>query len=369
MKFIVNTKPLADGLDLGVINANVSKFYSKSCLAQVTADKHTLRINLEAAYIVSEIRLKGSGDSDSSVTIFVDSLLFKQLVSTFESSTVTLEFSENGLILHSGKSRFTLPKMMDEVDMELKAPRLPDYATDPITIDKADWKFVKENQMYAIAMSFIHPVYTKVWVGSEGDVLVGDFDNSLFTHSKKSKLGNTCLLSDTIINLFNSLPEGAQLIKFDKSYLINVKTDGFEYIAEFTPQYESDEDVGSYNSDIILGMMKPAESGVGSVKFNASAVSKFLNQAALISSNSDDVIKFSISEGQLTLADKNVDCKLTVKGDTESSYSVEFKTVLLKSVISNYSEEINVSPMMQDDVVVGIVLWNDELMTVIAGVD
>lgn len=372
MKFIVNTKPLSDGLDLGVINANVSKFYSKSCLAQVTATKHTLRINLEAAFILSEIRLKGSGDSDTTETVFVDSLLLKQLVSTFESSTVTLEFSEGGLILHSGKSRFTLPKMMDEVDLELKVPKLPDYATDPIKINKDDWKFVKENQMYAIAMSFIHPVYTKVWVGNDGDVLVGDFDNSLFTHSKRSKLGNTCLLSDTIINLFNSLPDGAQLIQSDKSYLINVKTDGFEYISEFTPQYESDEDVGSYNSDIILGMMNPSqsESEFGSVKFNAPAVTKFLSQAALISSGSDDVIKFSIGEdSQLSLEDRNVNCKLAVTGNVQSAYSVEFKTALLKSVISNYSEDVSVSPMIQGDEIVGIVLWDKNLTTVIAGVD
>lgn len=367
MKFIVNTKPLSDALNLGVINANVSKFYSKSCLAQVTADKHMLKINLEAAFILSEIKLKGAGDSDSTTTIFVDSLLLKQLVSTFESSTVTLEFTDGGLILHSGKSRFTLPKLMDEVDLELAAPELPDHSSEPIAINKDDWKFIKENQMYAIAMSFIHPVYTKVWVGNDGDVLVGDFDNSLFTHSKKSKLDTTCLLSDTIINLFNSLPEGANLIKSDKSYLINVVTDGFEYISQFTPQYESDEDVGSYNADIILGMMNPSKEF--SVVFSAPAVNKFLSQAALISSSSDDVIKLSIADGQLLLEDKNVQCKVAVTGDVVEPYSVEFKTVLLKSVISNYSEDVNISPMMQEDSVVGITVWNKDLTTIIAGVD
>lgn len=367
MKFIVNTKPLADSLNLGVINANVSNFYRKSCLAQVTASAHDLKINLEAAYIVSEIRLKGSGDSERSETVFVDSLLLKQLVSTFESSTITLEFTDGGLILHSGKSKFTLPKMVDEVEIQLNAPTLPESVSESVDINKPDWKFVKDNQMYAIAMSFIHPVYTKVWIGSKGDVLVGDFDNSLFTHSNKNKLGTTCLLSDTIINLFNSLPEGAQIIKSDKSYVIDVKTDSYEYLAEFTPQYESDENVGSYNSDIILGLM--SRSG-DSVSFDASAANKFLSQASLLSNSSDDTVEFSVRGNELSIVDRNVDCKLPIKGEVIEPYKIEFKIELLKSVISKYSDgEVNISPMIDNTAVVGAIFFNDELTTVLAGVE
>ena len=367
MKFIVSTKPLCDGLDLGVINANVSKFYQKSCVAQVSADKHNLKINLEAASIVSEIRLKGSGDSDQLNTIFVDSLLLKQLVSTLDSSTVTLEFTEGGLILHSGKSKFTLPKVLDAVDVELKAPSTAYESTNVIDIDKADWKFIKENQMYAIAMSFIHPVYTKVWVGESCDVLVGDFDNSLFTHSKKTKLGNTCLLSDTIVNLFNSLPDGAKLIRFGDEYIINVKTDGFEYIAQFTPDYESNENIGSYNSDIILSMMNRSTEHV---TFNAPALNKFLSQAALLSTSTEDSITLSVGDGLLKLSDNNVDCSIVVNGDIPGSYSVEFKTAMLKSVISKYGEEsVCISPMKQGEDVAGVIIWNDDLTTVLAGVE
>ena len=368
MKFTVSTKPLADALNLGIVNQNVSKFYQKSCLAQLTADRRTLRINLEASFVLSEILLRGSGDCEETYTVFVDSLLLKQLVSTFEANTTTLEYTEGGLILHSGKSKFTLPMMIEGGELELTPPSKANASSEVIDIDKSDWKFIKDYQMYAIAMSFIHPVYTRVWVGETGDVVVGDFDNSMFTHSMKSKLGKTCLLSDTIINLFNSLPEGAKLTKLDKSYLINVKTDGFEYASEFTPQYESDEGVGSYNSEIILSMMETNDSAA--VKIKSSAINKFLNQAALLSSNTEDVIKFSVRDGNVCLADNNVDCKLPLDGVVSVEYDVDFKTALLKSVMSNFDEdEIKVAPMIQEDVVVGIILWTKNMTTVLAGVD
>lgn len=369
MKFTLSTKPLSDALALGVVNANISKFYRKSCLAQVTASKSDLIINLEASFILSEIRLKGSGDAETTETIFVDSLLLKQLVSTFDTSTVTLEFTEGGLILYSGKSKFTLPKMVDGDELSLNTPSIPGESANAIKVDKADWKFIKDYQMYAIAMSFIHPVYTRVWVGSNGDVLVGDFDNSIFTHSEKNKLGDTCLLSDTVINLFNSLPEGAELYKSEKSYMIKVATDGFEFIAEFTPQYESDEGVGSYHSEMILDMVeKPAE---GSIKLSTAAINKFLSQAELLKSSAEDVITLYVNDNnQIGLKDSNVDCIIDVEGKISEPFKVNFKTSLLKSVFSNYTDEsIKLAPMISEDEVVGVLVWNKELTTVLAGVD
>lgn len=368
MKFQLSTKPLADALALGVVNANVSKFYSKSCLAQVTAERKSLKINLEANLIVSEIRLKGMGDEDTPVTVFVDSLLLKQLVHTFEANVTTLEFTESGLILHNGKSKFTLPKMADGDELSLKTPEIADYTAESIEIDKSNWKFIKDYQMYAIAMAFIHPVYTKVWIGDNGDVLVGDFDNSLFTHSTANKLGTTCLLSDTIINLFNSLPDGAKLKKIGNKYQIDVVTDGFEMLAEFTPQYEDDENVGEYNADIILGMMeRPTDNYV---TVSTAALHKFMNQADLLASGSEATIILGIENRQMYLKDSNVDCKIDVEGSSDLAFKVEFKTSLLKSVISNYdAEKLKVGPMYQEDEIVGIIVWSDELTTVLAGVD
>lgn len=367
MKFTTNLKPFADSLSLGIINANVSNFHKKSCMAQLSATKDTLTVNLEAARIKTEISLKGSGDSDNRAVVFVQSTLLKQLVSTLDSSTITLEFSENGLTLYSGKSKFTLPKMIDESDIELDRPELPDYGSDEIAIDKADWKFVKDNQMYAIAMSFIHPVYTNVWIGEGGDVLVGDFDNSLFTHSVRSKLGNTCLLSDTIINLFNSLPDGTKITKKDRTYIVKYESDSYTYISQFMPKYEEEEDTGSYNSDIFLGMMEHSKEGF---TINVPALSKFLNQASLLSSSTEDTITLSVDGDELTLRDRNVECKLQGSGVRLDSFSVEFKLESLRRVISNYEvDEISLAPVMQDGEVAGVLVWSSDLTTILAGVE
>lgn len=366
MKFTVSTKPLSDALNLSIVNQNVSKFYQKSGLAQITATHKDLTINLEAANILSEVRMKGSADSDTTCYIFVDCLLLKQLVSTFDSAVVTMEFVENGLILHSGKSKFTLSNMVPELEMTLKSPAIPDYTSPVIDIDKSDWKFIKDYQMYSIAMSFVHAVYTKVWIGESGDVIVGDFDNSLFTHSKKSKLGATCLLSDTIINLFNAIPEGAQLIKLGRSYLINVKTDGYEFISEFTPQYEADDGVGSYNSDIILETLEKDESTA--VIVPRASINKFLSQADLFSASSESTIHLEVADGHLKLSDSNVDCSVDVEGNDQISYSIAFRTTILKSVISNFDEDhIYIAPSYQGEDVVGIIVWTKNLTAALAG--
>lgn len=369
MRFTLSTKPLIDALALGIVNANVSKFYQKSNMAQLRARGNNLAINLEANNIVTEIRLKGSGEAPDTGHMFVDSLLLKQLVSTFEASTTTLEFSDGGLVLYNGKSKFVLPRTVEgDAGLELKAPDMPDYSAPTVDIKKADWKFVKENQMYAIAMSFIHPVYTRVYCGSDGSVIVGDFDNSLFTLSQKGNFGDTCLLSDTIINLFNSLPEGSKLRQIGKSYLIEVQTDGFEYLSQFTPYYESDEGVGTYNAPIILEMMEHPAGGYAEV--NTAAVNKFLSQADLLSTNTDDHIRLGVKGTQLFLKDKNVDCVVDIKSDESADYFCDFKTSALKSVLSNYStESVNIAPMKQDDDTVGIIVWSDEMTTVLAGIE
>ena len=366
MKFTCNTKPFADSLALGIINSNVSNFHQKSCTVELTASGNMLKINIEASQIFTEIHIPGKGEGDPA-TVFVDSLLLKNLSSTFESQTVTLDFEENGLIITSGKSKFTLPKMVDGDDFDLRAPSIPETTEGSIEIDSSDWKFIKDYQMYAISMAFINPVYTKVWVGENGDVLVGDFDNSLFTHSVHSKLGKTCLLSDTIINLFNSLPEGSKITPMDDSYVIQLKTDSYEYATQFTPQYEDDESVGSYNSDIFLGMMKHPDEAI---TVNTVAITKALNQALLISTNSQDSIVFSLEDGQVHLKDKNVDCEVSVTGSTEERYKVEFNLERLKKVIANYSDEtVQISPMMQEGEAVGIMVWNDSLTTIVAGLE
>lgn len=368
MKFTTNTKPLVDALNLGIINSNVSNYHKKSSIVQISADANTLKINIEASMICTEIQMKGSGEGDAA-TIFVDSLLFKQLMSTIDTPTVSLNIADDGLRIESGKSKFTLAKALDSSDFELNAPKLPDSDAVSLDIDKSDWKFVKDYQMYAISMAFVYPVYTRVWIGDQGDVLVGDYATSHFTHSKKSKLGTTCLLTDTIINLFNSLPDGAKITKSDNDYLIQLNTDSYSYLTQFTPQYESDPEVGSYNSQIFLGMMDhPADYNT----FVTATVTKLLNQALLLSTTNEDTIKFRVSQGNLFLEDKNVDGQIPMEGSTDLNYEVEFKLETLKKVISDYPDEkISFAPMFGEDSTSadGVKFWNGDMTTILAGVE
>lgn len=370
MKFQTNTKPFADALALGIINSNVSSFHKKSHIVQISADSNTLKINIEASRICTELKLKGSGEGEPAM-IFVDSLLLKQLASTLESSTITLEFGgsdDTGLTIQSGRSRFTLAKETDSSEIELTAPTSAVTASTEAELDKEDWKFVKDFQMYAVAMSFMYPVYTRVWVGDEGDVLVGNFGSGLFTHSKKSKLGNACLLQDSIINLFNSLPEGAKVAKVGRNYVIHLVTDSYEYTTEFIPEYEDDESIGSYEAPVFLKMMKHSERFS---TINVPAVTKLLNQAILLSTSNEDTIKWIVDGTSLKLLDRNVDGNLSVSGDTSLSYELEFSLALLKQVIGNYLDEtVQVSPAYDEDgQITGIIVWNKDLTTAFAGVE
>ena len=367
MKFQTNTKPFADALALGIINSNVSNFHKKSCIVQLSATSDTLKINIEASMICTEMKLKGAGEGDPA-TVFVDSMLLKQLASTLESATIILEFTDGGLIIHSGKHKFSLAKMLDSSEFELRSPAAASDTTMSLDIDKSDWKFMKDYQMYAISMTFVHPVYTRAWVGDNGDVLVGDYDSSLFTYSKKSKLGATCLLQDSIINLFNSLPDGAKLMKSGRDYIIHISNDSFEYTTQFTPEYEDDENIGSYNADIFLSMMTHPDSFI---QVNVAALTKLLNQALLLSSTSEDTIKWAIKDKLLHLTDRNVDGSIPVEvSGASAAYEIDFKLTTLKQVIANYPDEtISISPMMQEDEAAGILIWNKDLTTAVAGVE
>lgn len=373
MKFTMSTKPLVDGLALGIIQANISKFYKKSCLAQLSVvDPSTFQINLEAASICSEIKIKGTvseGSFSGHVTRFVDNVLLKQLLSTIDTSTVSFEFIENGVTIHSGKSKFNLPQLVETDEIELVRPDASLLSTSKVSIDQSVWSFVKANQMYAISLAFIHPVYTYVWVGQNGDVLVCDYDKSLFTHSKKSNLGQTCLLKDTVINLLTSVPEGSTFYRGDNKYLVHVKTDGYEMLAQFNPKYESDDDTGDYHSDMIMDML--AHSNGNAVRVNCAAMNKVLSQAELLASSNEDKIELIVDRDKIVLNDSNVDCSISTEGVSPETYSIMFKTTTLRSVISHYPADgvISICPIKQDDQFVGIIVFTDDLTTAIAGVD
>lgn len=372
MKFTVSTKPLKNGLNLCIIDANVVNFYTKSKLVQIVATKDTLRINHAANLILSEVVLKGLGEGmneDGSASIMVDPIQLKRLIATITTPQVEFEFAENALIIHSGKSKFSLPMLLDASEVELDAPTA--LSADDIAagteISKAEWKFIKDYQMYAKGDSASNPVYTFVYVGENGDVLVGDFVNSIFTHSCVSKFGKTCLLSDTIINLFNSLPDGAKIISHESTYSIAVSTDGYDYVSEFTPKYESEEN-GDYSSEIIIGMMHEDEKAVA--KVNTSDIITVLNQAALVSTDKTPTINCTVEKNQITFSNSRATGVVVSEGGPDEPYTLIFLANILKSMISNCPEsQITISPSFNEDGVAGIVVCSGGLTVVLAGME
>lgn len=367
MKFITNTKPLVDSVDLGVVNANISKYNSRTCTAQITATKDKLIINLESESVYTQITLHGSGDEDTTVVAFVSNTLFKQLIATFESSTTTFEFVEGGVVLHSGKSKFTLPEISSEADMSLRKPVDVDSNAELLDVKKDSWKFIKDNQVFAISMSYVSPIYTYIWVGENGDVLTGDNDNGIFTHSAKNPMASRCLLQESVVNFFDSLPEGAKMLKHGTSYVVEITNDSYEMFSEVVPIYEDDDH--QYNSELILGLFQKPDTFI---KVDPNAVFKVLSQAELLSSAvsaEDGRIHFSLFDSNIKFKDSNIDANIPVESNCPD-FEVDFYIKTIKAILAKYTgDSINITPTFLDGEVSGVLVWNDDLECVLAGAE
>lgn len=360
MRFTVSTKPLADALSLAIINANVSEYYKQSCIAQIKASGEYLTVTLNAARLNSVVRMKGTSyGSTETCSILVSSLTFKALVQSFDSSTITFEFINNAVILHAGKSKFTLAAT-SEYDQDLILPSAVPDSANMIEINTADWNFVKSHQAYALSISYAKPAYTRVYITDGGEVLTGDMDMEMFTHSEKSNLGTTCFLSTSIVNLLTALPEGSKLVENSGNYIISVKTDGYEFTAEMMP--ESEEDIGSYNYEIIMSIFERNER-LGST-FDVGAVYKFLKQSELVpaSTTKEPAIHMEISNGNIKLTGDGVECDLDTQNTLETAYSATLPSKLFKDVISNLDEDSAVVyPVTSDDIVKGLIFCTDNM--------
>ena len=184
MKFTLSTKPLVAAANLVIINSNINEFDDKSYMLEITADRTNLYLNTETHFIVSEVKLLGTGTEEEPARAFVDALIFKNLISTLKSAQVEIDFTPNSIVVTSGKSSFSLPMMANAKDGAFRSPL--ELSSEKISaadnIDLGKWKYIKKHQLYAKATSYALPVYTYVWVGKDNDVLVGDLNNNLFTH-------------------------------------------------------------------------------------------------------------------------------------------------------------------------------------------
>ena len=367
MKITVNTKNLYDALKLGVINSNVSKFFPNSLYAQLSLENGKLRINIEAENVLTELVIPGICDSDEPASEFIESVPFKNIVSTITSDTVDIDFVNGGIVVKSGKSKYTLNNSSGGVGIVYNRPisDFHDLESYPISVD--DWKFIRDNQLFAISDSKTsHPVYRYVWVSENDDVLAGDFERDFFIRSQYPTLGSTCLLSDTIINLFASLPDGCNLYHVGNEYVIRYLSDAFSYYTQFTPASESNPSIGSYNSEFIIEMLYPSDNYS---TISCEEVYKCLKQASLLfdGNSSRWIIKFEKGEGSVHISDDHVDVEIECTGTNVDNYTTYFFYENFERLMRNYkSGTFNISPIIQEDSVVGVIVWNDDTISVLS---
>lgn len=368
MKFTLSTKPLKSVTSLGIIKANISQYYYRSNVVQITATRDTLKLNIEAASIKTRMTLKGSGDSDTPASIIVDCAKFKQLIDSIDNDVMTIEFIAGAISIHAGTSKFSIPQLIDTGDVQLDEPVMEYKALSTVAIPASNWQFIKDHQMYAISTSEDRPVYKNVWVGEDNGVIVGDMDIGLFTYSKQGSFDTSCLLPASLINLFTSIPEGSTVSKLGNNYILSIETDSYSMATEFAPKYESDSAVGSYNSKIILDKLQHPASFI---TIDIGPIIKFINQTSIVNqAGIDKLFTLTIDNGKLTLANRVSNYTMDV--DTDASYKVIFVTEYIKKVLANLDDDtVNIAPIMGKingvDSAVGCMFWTEKLTAMLAG--
>lgn len=367
MRFTVSTKPLKNATNLGIIKSNISKLYYRSGLIQITATEDKLKMNIEATGIKTEMVLSGSGTisgEDDTTGIIVDCTIFKGLIDSIDADVITLDFNPGNITLTAGASKFAIPQVLDINEVQLEAPIAEYTAISEITINPEDWQFVDNHQTFALAdqEKSNYPIYRNIWVSENHDVITGNYETSLFTHSTKGNFDGTCLLPLSLVNLFTSIPEGSKIIKVDKEYILSISTDSYNIVTEFTPKYEDDPAVGSYSSEIVFGML---EHGDVYLTTPVAPIVKFINQVSLLSQGAfDQIITFTLKDRVLTIS--NGANEYTTSVDCDDEYMINFNTNDIKPVLTNFdTENINIAKMVRDDTVIGCNIWSDNL-TVLA---
>ena len=369
MKFTVSTKPLKDSINLAVIKKNVVDSYRKSGLALITADNHELKINLESDKIYTQVVLQGSGDETEERKVYVDCIRFRDIVSTFTASVTTIEFIDNGVRLHSGSSKITLPKIIDVDNMELEVPATPTDGSATIDLNKANWKFVENHQMYAkptsIENTVAAPVYINIWCGADKDIIVGDMINNLFTHSKKSDFTEECLISDLIVNLFNAVPDGAKIYKTDKGYAITVSTDGYSYLSEFMLVSENGTSPEDYNAQVFLNMFNTENKD--SIGVDTTEIMTFLNQFAIVDGDSTSKPKISIrvDGDNMTLISPSIEQSVNIDNPKNLNFELAFDPKYIRSIITNLdNDKVRLYPLENGGKLAGLIASTDEMQVI-----
>lgn len=371
MKFSLNVAPLKDALNLGVINSNISKFFEKSTVVELTVDGDTLRINTQATSLLSEALIKGSNDDNGSASAIVDCTLFKQLVSTVDVNEMTLDFEDNFLVVECGKSKFNVPKLLtDEDGASLDRPASESEIDGNLCgeLHPSTWKYVQDHQLYAVAMSQINKVYTRVWIGGDKGVLTGDPTLSFFTYQPSSDLDSSCLVSSTIVNLLSTLDEGSKMYKVsDNSYVVVMDSDTFTFKSQFMVDHEDEGGMGTYDADMIFEMVFD-ETQVP-VEVSKPKLYSNVKQAELFSSSSNPLVYVEADNSGLKLVNDNVNCKIS-SDSSPLDYKVGFTLNDLDTVVSHMDgDTIEFAPIVKEGEVFGVRLKSGDLVALLGGVE
>jgi len=368
MRFTINTTPLQSVLDLVVVSNNISKFYARSTVLQISVDKENqLKFNSEADSVISEAIMKGQieGVVTSDSIAFVDAVLFKQLIDTFDSTTVSIEFKTDYITVYSGRSTFNVANLVAATDMQLKSPVEP--VGEECDLNSDIWKLVKDKQLYALSDNFVRLVYTYIYNGSD-KIITGDYIHSLFTLSKKGGLPSNCLLSTNIMNIILSVDSKSKIYHVGESFVIVDVNDAFKFTSELKPRYESDLALGSYNSDIIMDIFDNV--GADGITIPLAKIKVLLSQTNILSEGDVPSIKWTCAKGKLKLLSDNVDGQIEGKLIGKSlNWELIFKLKIIIDVISNLEgENINIYPTFQEDVVNALIFKDESVSVILAGI-
>lgn len=364
MKFTTNLKPIAEGIELAIINGNVGKYYQKSHITEINILEDGMQVNTESDSIRSELRFDGkvskSGDGDTFTKILVDSKLLKKLLNTLSAETVSFTVTETHLELGSGKSKFDLPQVDvpgSDGSYQLARPGKAKKGSEVSDLNPEEWEFVRRNQKYALSLSTSYPVYMSAWIGGKDGIITGDYGKSLFTHTYVDALDEPCLVRYTILNLLSSMPKGSTIVRSSGGYLVRYESDPFTFTCEFSPEIESDD--FNYNADIILGMF---DTPAPKLRLETEKVRKLLSQAELFTAAlyfGVDSITLAFDGKTLRMFNVNVSCEFDMEFDdagTPDPFEADFDLRELKSVISHISDMkeeapdiIDIRPLSRDD--------------------
>lgn len=369
MKFSLNVKPLKDAMDLGIISGNISKFFEKSTVVELSVTGSELQLNTQATSLLSEATIKGNNEDGGDAYAIVDCMLFKSLIGSLDSNTVTLDFQDTSVVVKSGKSKFNVPKLLtDEDDVSLDKPVSVNDLGNKFCgqLDVNVWKYIKDHQLYALASSMVYKVYTKVWVDKEQGVLTGDSENSMFTYYPKGDLQGTNLVSSTIVNLLSSLEETTKLYSVDTTtYVACMSVDSFDFRAQFTVDVDGDSRIGDYGSDMIFNMvLDDSQSEVPVSKDNMYADIK---RASLFSSAFNPTITLKADDNGVYLVNDNVNCCLN-SDSSDIDYELVFNVSELDTVVSHMDlSDLSMSPVVKEGEVLAIRFKSDNGFVALIG--